>query len=65
VVDAQDAPVGVVDAQGTVFLANAINLGRLWISGPELARCELHFELPEQPDVEAYYETAPAVCRAS
>jgi hypothetical protein len=29
-----------------------------------MERCELQFELPDEADTNAYYETAPAKCRA-
>jgi hypothetical protein len=47
-----------------VFLPNALDRRALWISAPELERCELRFELPTDADADAYYETAPAKCRA-
>lgn len=65
VVNDQNIPIGMVDQDGTVFVPNVINLGRLWVSGPDVPRCELHFELAPQADAQAYYETVPATCRAS
>lgn len=55
--------VGVVDPDGTVFIANAVDVRQLYVSSPELPRCQLQFTLPEKADSEAYYETVPAVCR--
>lgn len=56
--------VTLVQKGGLVFLPNVLDTRALWISAPGLERCELRFELPTQPDVNAYYETAPAKCRA-
>jgi outer membrane usher protein FimD/PapC len=63
VTDSNDQPVGIVEQGGQVFLPNALNLPQLWVSGPDLARCELHFELPTKVQTKIYYETVPAVCR--
>jgi outer membrane usher protein FimD/PapC len=49
---------------GLVFLPNALEPRALWVTAPGLERCELRFELPEDVDTQAYYETAPAKCRA-
>jgi len=56
--------VTLVQDGGLVFLPNVLDARALWISAPGLERCELHFELPADADTNAYYETAPAKCRA-
>ncbi|MHC8342304.1 fimbria/pilus outer membrane usher protein [Pseudomonas sp. RT6P73] len=56
--------VTLVQDGGLVFLPNVFDRRALWISAPGLERCELHFELPADADTHAYYETAPAQCRA-
>lgn len=64
VLDEQGRTVGLVGQDGTVFLANASNAGRLWISTAERSRCELEFTLPTVVDPDAYYRMVPATCRA-
>ncbi|RKS18648.1 outer membrane usher protein FimD/PapC [Pseudomonas sp. WPR_5_2] len=56
--------VTLVQEGGLVFLPNVLDTRALWISAPGLERCELRFELPADADTNAYYETAPAKCRA-
>jgi outer membrane usher protein FimD/PapC len=56
--------VTLVQDGGLVFLPNVLDRRALWISAPGLERCELRFELPADADTNAYYETAPAKCRA-
>ncbi|MGJ7513321.1 fimbria/pilus outer membrane usher protein [Pseudomonas baetica] len=56
--------VTLVQEGGQVFLPNVLDIPALWISAPGLERCELRFELPAEADADAYYETAPAKCRA-
>lgn len=56
--------VTLVQDGGLVFLPNVLDARALWITVPGLDRCELRFELPADADTEAYYETAPAKCRA-
>lgn len=56
--------VTLVQDGGLVFLPNVLDPRALWITAPGLTRCELRFELPANADTEAYYETAPAQCRA-
>jgi len=56
--------ITLVQDGGLVFLPNALDPRALWITAPGLERCELHFELPEDVDTQAYYETVPAKCRA-
>ncbi|WP_237885311.1 fimbria/pilus outer membrane usher protein [Pseudomonas sp. PGPR40] len=56
--------VTLVQDGGLVFLPNVLDSRALWITAPGLDRCELRFELPADADTKAYYETAPAKCRA-
>jgi outer membrane usher protein FimD/PapC len=56
--------VTLVQEGGLVFLPNVLDSRPLYIRAPGLDRCELRFELPEAADTNAYYETAPAKCRA-
>ncbi|MGY2259741.1 fimbria/pilus outer membrane usher protein [Pseudomonas sp. SDO55104_S430] len=56
--------VTLVQEGGQVFLPNVLDSRALFIQAPGVERCELRFELPEDADVDAYYETAPAKCRA-
>ncbi|QAY88162.1 fimbria/pilus outer membrane usher protein [Pseudomonas arsenicoxydans] len=56
--------VTLVQDGGLVFLPNVLDARALWITAPGLERCELRFELPADADANAYYETAPARCRA-
>jgi outer membrane usher protein FimD/PapC len=56
--------VTLVQEGGLVFLPNALDTRALLINAPGLAPCELLFELPADADTHAYYETAPARCRA-
>jgi outer membrane usher protein FimD/PapC len=56
--------VTLVQEGSQVFLPNVIDIPALRISAPGMARCELRFELPAEADPDAYYETAPAKCRA-
>ncbi|WCM50408.1 fimbria/pilus outer membrane usher protein [Pseudomonas sp. WJP1] len=56
--------VTLVQDGGLVFLPNVLDRRALWVSAPGLERCELRFELPADADTNAYYETAPAKCRA-
>jgi outer membrane usher protein FimD/PapC len=65
VVNTEDGEfVTLVQKGGQVFLPNVLDIPALWISAPGIERCELLFELPAEPDPNAYYETAPAKCRA-
>ena len=56
--------VTLVQDGGLVFVPNALDRRALWISAPGMERCALSFELPADADTDAYYETAPAKCRA-
>jgi outer membrane usher protein FimD/PapC len=56
--------VTLVQDGGLVFLPNVLDSRALWITAPGMERCELRFELPADADTNAYYETAPAKCRA-
>jgi outer membrane usher protein FimD/PapC len=55
--------VTLVQEGGQVFLPNVLDIPALWIGAPGMERCALRFELPAEPDPNAYYETAPAKCR--
>lgn len=56
--------ITLVQDGGQVFLPNVLDIPALWITAPGMERCELRFELPADADPDAYYETAPAKCRA-
>lgn len=56
--------VTLVQDGGLVFLPNVLDRRALWVRAPGMERCELRFELPADADTNAYYETAPAKCRA-
>jgi outer membrane usher protein FimD/PapC len=56
--------VTLVQDNGLVFVPNALDRRALWITAPGLERCALSFELPADADPNAYYEMAPAQCRA-
>lgn len=56
--------ITLVQDGGLVFLPNVLDAGALWITAPGLDRCRLDFELPAKADIQAYYETAAAQCRA-
>ncbi|MNO78219.1 hypothetical protein D3C76_693500 [compost metagenome] len=56
--------ITLVQDGGLVFLPNALDSRTLWVTAPGLERCELSFELPQDVDPQAYYETASAKCRA-
>jgi len=65
VVNTEDGEfVTLVQEGGLVFLPNVLDTRALFIKAPGLDRCELRFELPADADVDAYYESAPAKCRA-
>ncbi|WP_448099151.1 fimbria/pilus outer membrane usher protein [Luteibacter yeojuensis] len=63
VTDERGELVSLVQGGGQVFVANALATPRLSVSGPGMSRCELDFQLEEQVDLGAYYESASAVCR--
>lgn len=63
VTDSQGFPVGQVDNNGQIFLSNALDVKQLWVDGPNMKRCALEFQLPEQIEGEAFYETVSAICR--
>jgi outer membrane usher protein FimD/PapC len=65
VVNTEDGEfVTLVQEGGLVFLPNVLDTRALFIKAPGLDRCELRFELPAHADTDAYYESAPAKCRA-
>lgn len=57
--------VTLVQDGGQVFLPNVLEQPKLWVSGPGMTRCTLHFELPPKGDPNVYFETAPARCTPS
>ena len=61
--DANGEFVTLVLEGGKVFLTNVLEVPRLWVKAPGQPRCELSYELAAQPDLDRYYETAPALCR--
>lgn len=61
--DSRDELVSLVQSDGQVFIPNALDKPRLWVGEPGQPRCELEYALPEQPDADAYFEMASAVCR--
>ncbi|WP_213878664.1 fimbria/pilus outer membrane usher protein [Pseudomonas sp. dw_358] len=65
VVNEQDEVLGLVGDDATVFIANAVDIGRLYVSSPLLPRCQLQFDLPAKVTTDGLYETVPAICRAA
>jgi len=65
VTDGHGDVVGVVQANGEIFVPNALATPRLQVSGPGMAQCELDIgnSIGERPDQGAYYETSAMVCR--
>lgn len=63
VTDGKGEFVTLVQEGGLVFAGNVELNPRLWVKVPDEPACELHFTLPDTPDLQAYYETTPAVCR--
>jgi outer membrane usher protein FimD/PapC len=58
--------IGLAMAEGRIFVGQYQPGMRLWASPGDAPRCELDYELPDEPsDADAYYETATAVCRAA
>ncbi|MBT2372114.1 fimbria/pilus outer membrane usher protein [Pseudomonas fluorescens] len=57
--------VTLVQDGGQVFLPNVLEQPKLWVSGPGMERCTLHYELPAKGDPEVYFETAPVQCTPS
>jgi outer membrane usher protein FimD/PapC len=65
VLGADGALVTLVQEGGMVFIADVLQTPSLRVRLSEHSECELDFVLPDQADTEAYFDTAPAVCRAS
>ncbi|WP_445147353.1 fimbria/pilus outer membrane usher protein [Dyella sp. Tek66A03] len=63
VVDESGQLVAQVQGDGLVFLPEYVPGRRLWVVRPDQPRCELHYELPANSDLNVYYETASAVCQ--
>lgn len=61
--DDNGAFITLVQDGGKVFLSNALDQPTLRITAPGKAPCVVHYQLPAQPDVQVYYETAAAQCR--
>lgn len=55
--------VTLVQEGGLVFAPNLELSPRLWVKAPDQQPCQLQFALPDEPDLQAYYETTSAVCR--
>jgi len=60
-----DALVTLVQDEGLIFVPDVLGQPRLKVQIEGRPACELEFELPAQADPEAYFESAPALCRAS
>lgn len=67
--------VGVFDGQGQ-YVTSVLEAGRIFLSDlqpglqlhvrlPDGRRCRLEFALSQEPDVDALYETASAICRTA
>ena len=63
VTDENDEWIGMVQGNGEIFIPNALATPRLWVSGPDVPRCELHIESGERAEQDDYFESAVAVCR--
>jgi outer membrane usher protein FimD/PapC len=59
----QDELVDVVQADGEIFVPNALATPRLWVSGREIARCEIDISKGRLVDKGNYYDLPPLVCR--
>jgi outer membrane usher protein FimD/PapC len=62
VTDENDEWIGMVQGNGEIFIPNALATPHLWVSGPDLPRCELHIEPGERAEQDGYFESAVAVC---
>lgn len=65
VLDAKGNFVTTVVDDGKVFLSNGQLTEALNIHTSENSSCVIHFSLPEQADLNVYFETANATCAAS
>ena len=64
VLDAEGKFVTAVVDDGKVFLTNGHLDGGLSVSYGEGKSCAVSFELPDEPDLDVYFETANATCTA-
>ncbi|AUG03311.1 outer membrane usher protein [Pseudomonas sp. 09C 129] len=65
VFDAKGNFVTTVVDDGKVFLTNGQLSEALNIHTTESTSCVIHFSLPQEPDLDVYFETAKATCAAS
>lgn len=65
VLDAEGKFVTAVVDDGKVFLTNGHLDGGLSVSYGDNQSCALSFKLPEEPDLNVYFETAKASCTAN
>ncbi len=65
VLDEQGALVTLVQADSTIFVADASSVSALRVEGTGQAPCELQYEVAAKPDPNVYFETAHAVCHPS
>lgn len=63
VTDDQGRLVTLVQEDGAVFVPNVHASPQLWSHTADKQPCRLQFELPANPDADAYYEQAVAQCR--
>jgi outer membrane usher protein FimD/PapC len=63
ITDDQAQLVTLVQEDGAVFIPNVYATPRLWSRTVDDQVCQLHFELSDRADTQAYYETAAAQCR--
>lgn len=59
------ALVTLVQDNGLIFVPDVLNHQQLWVQIEGQDPCQLHFQLPDPADTDAYFESAAAVCRAS
>ncbi|PHN30729.1 hypothetical protein AO240_18680 [Pseudomonas sp. ICMP 460] len=64
VLDSKGKFVTTVVDDGKVFIANDQLTDALSISQGEDKSCNVHFQLPEEPDLNVYFETVKATCTA-
>lgn len=65
VLDADKQFVTTVVDDGQIFLINGVPPSALQVSLSEGKSCTLYFEVPAQPNPDAFFEMADAVCRSN
>nr|WP_256667596.1 FimD/PapC C-terminal domain-containing protein [Pseudomonas sp. Fl5BN2] len=79
ITDVADKPIdkgaAVLDAKGN-FVTTVVDGGKVFITNGQLSEalsislgegnsCSVDFELPDEPDLNVYFETAKATCTAN